>query len=232
MKLIERVDNRINSFLIGGSFGGSKFFIIIKKLSISVKGVIMFTQVQTIDPALIDSVDARECNFTEFYHEYFPRVYNYVYYRVNNHHDADDITSLIFFKLYEKRNYYSSDKAPLFAWVFSIARNTVTDYYRQRARCTATSLENVEDMVAVGQTPDDIAASNEIKRHLHRALASLSDRERDIIALKFWSGITNREIAKIIGLSESNIGVTLYRAMRRLRHIMEIQGVNIDEGEC
>ncbi len=229
MQLIGKI---INFILIGGSFGGSRFYIMIKELSISGKGVRMFSQVQIKDQALIDSMDVQEYNFTEFYNEYFPRIYNYVYYRVNDPHDADDITSLIFFKLFEKRSYYNSDKAPIFAWVFSIARNTVTDYYRQRARCTATSLEIAEDLIDSGLTPDEIVASNEMRRHLHKALASLSDRERDIIALKFWSGITNREIAKIIGLSESNIGVTLYRAMRRLRHIMEIQGVCIDDGEC
>lgn len=191
----------------------------------------MYTQAQTEEKGLSNSAYIQEYNFTEFYNEYFTRVYNYVYYRVNNYHDTDDLTSLIFVKLFEKRNYYCADKAPIFAWVFGIARNTVTDYFRQQGRNTYVCLEATEELIDLGLSPDDIAVSNEIRRYLHKALNSLSDRERDIIALKFWSGFTNREIAKLIGLSESNTGVTLFRAMRRLRYIMEIQGVNIDDGE-
>ncbi len=167
--------------------------------------------------------------FTEFYNEYFPRIYNYVCYRVRNYCDADDITSMVFYKLFEKRKYYCADKAPLFAWVFSIARNTVTDYYRRRGRDSHTPLEMVENMAAPGQSPADIIEANEVRQQLKRTLAFLTDRERDLIALKFWSGMTNREIAKTIGLSESNIGVILFRAIRRMRSLMEIQGVNWDE---
>ena len=179
--------------------------------------------------AFADTAGAFNYNFTEFYNEYFPRVYNYVYYRVNNYHDAEDLTGLIFYKLFEKRSLYCPDKAPIFAWVFSIARNTVTDYYRKCARDIAAPLEAAENIMDLRLGPEAIAEVNETKRHLHRALTSLNDRERDIIALKFWGGLTNREIAKAIGLSESNIGVILYRAMRRLRCMMEVQGVDMDD---
>ena len=76
---------------------------------------------------------------------------------------------------------------------------------------------------------DDAVMTRELRQHLHKALASLSEREREIIALKFWSGCTNRDIAKFIGISESNTGVILFRAMGRLRQILESWGINIDD---
>lgn len=189
----------------------------------------MNMQMQAVERSSKKTVYALDHEFTEFYNEYFPRVYNYVCYRVNNYCDADDLTSMIFYKLFEKRNFYHEDRAPLFAWVFSIARNTVTDYYRRREHHIHTPLEVIEDIASPGLGPVDIAEYNEVRQQLKRALESLTDRERDLIALKFWSGMTNRDIAKVTGLSENNIGVILFRAMRHMRKIMESQGVYMDD---
>lgn len=185
----------------------------------------MNTKLHTEENIISKSTDCLLNDFTQFYDEYFSKVYNYVYYRVNDSHDVDDLTSTIFYKLFEKRDYYCADKAPLFAWVFSIARNTITDYYRRRGRDTYIPLETIDGLLSSELGPEDIAEKNEVEEQLHRALRSLSDRERDIIALKFWSGLTNREIAKVTGLSESNIGVILFRVMRRIKHYMEVQEV-------
>ena len=167
--------------------------------------------------------------FTELYIYYFPRVYNYVHYRVNDFHTADDLTSQIFEKLFSKLKYYQSTKATFSAWLFSIARNTITDYYRSRKQCNFISLEITAKLVDFEPGPVDIVALNEIQQHLRKALAALSQRERDIIALKFWSGLSNKKIARLAGISESNTGVILFRAMRRLRIILESQGLNIHD---
>lgn len=188
----------------------------------------MFTQTQTEERSLISPADD-DCTFAELYNAYFSRVYNYVHYRVNDFHEADDLTSQIFIKLFTKLNYYRPEKAPFSVWIFSIARNTVTDYYRRQGRNAYASLEETAELADSGFSPDQTVASKEMQRHLYRALASLSRREREIIALKFWSGCTNRDIAKFTGISESNTGVILFRAMRRLRQILESRGINIDD---
>lgn len=166
--------------------------------------------------------------FAELYRIYFPRVYNYLHYRVNDVHDAEDLTSQIFMKIYSKFKDYRPEKAPFPVWVFSIARNTVTDYYRRRARKAYVGLEETAEAADFRGSPEEAAAAAEMRRHLRRALALLSRREREIIALKFWSGLTNREIAGFMGLSESNTGVILFRAMGRLRQVLESQGMNFD----
>lgn len=165
-------------------------------------------------------------DFSDFYKEYFPRVYNYVLYRIGNYHDTDDLTSQIMLKIYEKRSLYCSDKAPLYGWVFCIARNTLTDHYRQRGHNSCVPLEEKEDIIDAGSGPEAVAVVNETRSHLHRALNSLNERERDIVVLKFCEGLTNREIAKATGLSESNIGVILFRTMKSLRTIMRAQGMD------
>ncbi|WP_434133340.1 sigma-70 family RNA polymerase sigma factor [Sporomusa sphaeroides] len=162
--------------------------------------------------------------FDEIYRDYFLRVYHYVLYRVNNYHDADDLSSEIFVKLFAGLHRYHAQQAPLPVWIFTIARNTVIDYYRRNSRPT-TPLAAIPDISDSRPGPDDRAVSRELWQHLQEALASLSPREREIIALKFWSGFSNREIAGMIGISESHTGVTLFRAMRRLRLILESRGV-------
>ena len=165
--------------------------------------------------------------FDELYNYYFPRVYNYVHYRVADFHVCEDLTSQIFEKLFSRLNYYQSGKAAFSAWLFSIARHTIADYYRSQARTHYTSLEITVELIDSEPDPSDIVAFNETQQHLLKALASLTQRERDIIALKFWSGSSNRDIATLAGISESNTAVILFRAMRRLRIILESQGMNI-----
>jgi len=175
------------------------------------------------------ALDDDDRTFVELYNAYFPRVYNYVHYRVSNFHDADDLTSQIFTKIFTKFKYYRPEKAPFSVWIFSIARNTLTDYYRTRERNSYTSLEETAELADISLSLDDYVSSKEMQRHLYRALAALSEREREIIALKFWSGCTNRNIAKMTGISESNTGVILFRAMRRLRQILEGWGISGDD---
>lgn len=166
-------------------------------------------------------------SFTGLYNYYFPRIYNYVHYRVSDFSAADDIVSQIFEKLFTKFSYYQTEKASFSTWIFTIARNTITDYYRSKSRTHITSLETSEDIMDITQDPCDAAVFNETQKKLLNALTTLSRRESDIIALKFWSGFSNREIAKLTGISESNTGVILFRAMQRLRIILESQGLNI-----
>ena len=185
----------------------------------------MLTQAEEI--SLITRANDDGSAFDELYNYYFPRVYNYVHYRVADSHVCDDLTSQIFEKLFSRLNYYQPGKAAFSAWLFSIARHTIADYYRSQARTHSTSLEITVELIDSERDPSDIVAFNETQQHLLKALASLTQRERDIIALKFWSGSSNRDIATLTGITESNTAVILFRAMRRLRIILESQGISI-----
>lgn len=187
----------------------------------------MDMQTYTEEILLLPQANDEDSAFTELYNNYFPRIYNYVHYRISDFHAADDIISQIFEKVFFRFNYYQSEKASFSTWLFTIARNTIIDYYRCQTRTHFTSMEITSELIDSEPDPGDIVAFNEIQQKLVKALSSLTQRERDIIALKFWSGVSNRDIARLTGISESNTGVILYRAMQRLRIILEGQGMNI-----
>jgi RNA polymerase sigma-70 factor (ECF subfamily) len=186
----------------------------------------MYTLTQAEESSLIND----DCSaFEEIYNCYFSRIYNYVHYRVSNFNDADDLVSQIFEKLFIRFKCYCPEKAAFSVWLFTIARNTIIDYYRSKSRMNFTSIETAFELADSESDPSDAAVLNEIQQKLLKALATLSKREQDIIALKFWSGFSNRDIAKLVNISESNTGIILFRAMRRLRIILERQGLNIND---
>lgn len=189
--------------------------------------MVMINQIEKTSP--IKSDKDNENKFPELYNCYFSRVYNYVRYRIADFHAAEDVTSQIFLKAFSRLKYYQEEKASFATWIFSIARNAITDYYRMAGRSNFTSLEITGDLVNSEPGPVEIILGNETQQQLLQALVLLSQRERDIIALKFWGGFSNREIAQLVDISESNTGVVLFRAMRRLRKILESQGMSTFE---
>lgn len=159
-------------------------------------------------------------SFAVIYELYFSRIYNYVRYRVRNPETTDDLTSLIFEKVFTKIKFFNPEKGNFTAWLFTIAYHEVSDYFRNWNKNQWTSIEAYSEIAGTSQDLGDILVENELRSRLLNALAELSERERNIVALKFWSGLTNRSIAKLSGLSESNVGVIIYRAMRRLHSIL------------
>ena len=155
--------------------------------------------------------------FGNLYEQYLPRVFQYVNYRVGDVTVAEDLTSDIFNKALTSFTKYDSEKAAFSTWIFSIARNTIIDYYRRRGREKKLQGEALpKDMVFSKSTEEEASRSEEIHK-LHECLGRLNPNERELISLKFSSEMTNREISRITGLSESNVGTILCRAVRKLR---------------
>jgi RNA polymerase sigma-70 factor (ECF subfamily) len=176
------------------------------------------------EPALIAQAKAEPAAFAAIYDHYFSRVYNYVRYRVNDAGATDDLTAQIFERALTNIGRYQTERAPFAAWLFAIARNAVGDHLRASRR-RWLSLDALRDRPDPKPQPEQVAVENESHTALLAAITCLSDRERDLIALKFAAGLTNRHIAELSGLSESNVGVSLFRAMRKLRAELERRGV-------
>jgi RNA polymerase sigma factor (sigma-70 family) len=155
--------------------------------------------------------------FTAFYAEYLPKVFRYVTYRVRDQHTAEDLTSTVFEKALAKFEDYSRRKAAFSTWIFTIARNTVIDHYRTSHPAAELSPEMEEVLAGSDPTPEESTERAEEKLRLKYCLEQLSQVERDIIALKFGAEVTNRAIASQIRLSESNVGVIVFRAVRKLK---------------
>lgn len=175
----------------------------------------------TKEPAWVTEARTDPAAFATIYDQYFSRVYNYVRYRISSPARADDITAQIFERALANLKRYDSKRAPFEAWLFAIARNAVNDALRQQQRRKLLSLDVVENRPSSDPTPEQALMKKELRHKVLQAVGKLDERERDLIALKFASGLTNRRIAELTGLTKSNVGVILYRAMKRLRVELE-----------
>ncbi|MPY89001.1 MAG: sigma-70 family RNA polymerase sigma factor [Luteitalea sp.] len=157
---------------------------------------------------------ATEADWDLLYAEQLPRIYNFFRYRVGHWADVEELTAMTFEKAWRARHRYRRDLAGFATWLLTIARNVAVDHFR-RAR-SDVPLDEAAGM-AVDRTPEDEAVLQSDVERLTTLLAGLPDRERDILALKYGAGSTNRAIATLTGLSESNVGTIVHRAVQTLR---------------
>jgi RNA polymerase sigma-70 factor (ECF subfamily) len=155
--------------------------------------------------------------FTALYERYFPRVYNYVRFRVTDATTADDLTALIFTRALDRLDTYRPDRAPFGAWLFRIAHNAVIDHLRARGRRATVPLDEARTLPTT-PSPEKEVERQEERAVLLAALAVLSQREQEVVALKFASGLRNQQISEILGMKPGHVGVILYRAIRKLHH--------------
>jgi RNA polymerase sigma-70 factor (ECF subfamily) len=157
---------------------------------------------------------ASEADFEALYRAELPRVYNFFRYRVGDEALAEDLTSETFEKAWRNRARYRRDLAAFSTWVFTIARRVAVDHYRRRR--PTEPLETLNHLPHV-ETLEDLTQARAERERLRVLLARLADRERELVALKYGAGLTNRAIAGLTGLTESNVGVILHRTVQALR---------------
>jgi len=157
---------------------------------------------------------ARSTEWDAVFAEQLPRVYNFFRYRVGPGPVAEDLTAATFEKAWRARDRYDRDKAAFGTWIHAVARNVAVDHFRKER--PSVSLDEVAETPG-GMTPEEIAERRSDEERLGRLLAHRSDRERELLALKYGAEFTNREIAGMTGLSESNVGTILHRAVQALR---------------
>lgn len=159
--------------------------------------------------------------FAARYQEYLPRVLNFIRLRVSDEAVAQDLTAATFEQAFRKIDQLRQEGA-FGGWLFRIARNEIGQYYRRRR--ANVSLDALLDLRAGGESPFEAAARQEELAVVLDAIGQLSSREQEIVALKFAGGLSNREIAQVMGLSDSNVGVILFRAIRRVRDKLGVSG--------
>jgi RNA polymerase sigma-70 factor (ECF subfamily) len=163
--------------------------------------------------------------FAEQYGEYLPRVLNYVRLRVDGEDLAQELTAQTFERALS-RLHTLRDRGAFGGWLFRIARSIVAGHYRRRR--PVVSIERVGQQAVADKTagpgPEaQVMAFQEVEA-LKEALRLLSEREQEIIRLRFVAGLTNRAIAKMMGLREGNVAVILFRALRKLRKTLGAAG--------
>ena len=162
-------------------------------------------------------------DFSDTYDEYLPRVFGFIGYRVSSRADAEDLTQQTFERAFAHWGEYDSRRAGMSTWLLTIARNAVIDHCRQSGRRSySVDLDEVpESEIPSGGAPEPGLG---VSPELAAALATLGDRERDLVALRFGGDLTGPEIADVTGLTLANVQQILSRAMRKLRAELERVG--------
>ena len=159
--------------------------------------------------------------FEELYKYFFPRVYNFIYARLKNASDADDVTSTTFLKMNENLESYDPSRAAFSTWLFRIANNSIIDFTRHIDRNQETEWEDFLDPAAPEkEEPEKKLINSETSSSLLAAIDKLNERERRIIELRYWGELDTKSIAELVSMSESNVRVTMHRALGKLKKIL------------
>jgi RNA polymerase sigma factor (sigma-70 family) len=144
-------------------------------------------------------------------------VFAYVATLLRDRGAAEDVTALAFERAFSRRAKFDARRGSERAWLFGIARNAALDELRKRRRSAALAAEPVSEAPA----PEDEADLALRRAAVRTALAALPAREREVIALKFHAGLDNAELAAVLGISVSNAGTRLHRALTTLREVLD-----------
>jgi RNA polymerase sigma-70 factor (ECF subfamily) len=169
---------------------------------------------QTLVAEAKDAPRAEDLAFERLYRSSRDDVYAYVAGLLRDSAAAEEVTAAAFERAYRKRNRFDPERGEPRAWLFGIARNAALDELRRRGRQAELTTEpaDLESFGSVGGAED-----SERRLTVSAALERLEARERELIALKFFAGLANAEIAQVLGIGESNAGTKLHRAMSKLR---------------
>jgi RNA polymerase sigma factor (sigma-70 family) len=161
--------------------------------------------------------------FEGIFEAHYKRVYNFCAYRINNHHDTEDLVSMVFEKVIAKYSTYRPSGVPLEAWIITIAKNVVNDYFRHKKKRAYIPLDLVNEaaLSASDSQPEEILMIRENNAALMRALNALTEKERTIVAMKFAASLKNVDIASIMSLGESNVGAIIHRSLKKMRRVLE-----------
>lgn len=168
-------------------------------------------------------INSRE-EFAALYEQFMPKVYRYISFRIRDENLVQDLTSIVFEKALTKFSSFNPQKASFSTWIFTIARNTVIDHFRARQKDKYLELESPAYTSVQYPSPEDEMIRMENTLRLRAFLSRLKKREQEVIILKYSNGMSNREIAGVLNLTETNVGSILCRAIRKLRNsFVELQ---------
>jgi RNA polymerase sigma-70 factor (ECF subfamily) len=182
------------------------------------------------DQSEVQSINAAKGDpeaFGELYERYVDRIYNYIYYRVGNVHDAQDLTSRTFYRALAHLADYQDKGVPFSAWLYRIAHNLVANWHRDRSRRPVVALDDVVILSLVGEHPEALAESQESARMLADVIRELDGTRQELLLLKFAEGLSNAEIGSIMGRSEGAIKSLYHRTLLALRKELQKKGLNI-----
>ncbi|ACZ41804.1 RNA polymerase, sigma-24 subunit, ECF subfamily [Thermobaculum terrenum ATCC BAA-798] len=163
---------------------------------------------------LVEKSKVDRSAFAELYASYAERLYNYIYSRVHNREDAEDLTSLTFMLALEAIEKYEWRNLPFGAWLFRIASNQIAVYYRKKK-----NLQSIEDLAIADSALDPERETMRIGDQLmiQKAINRLNPDQQKVIRMRYSQGMKNREIAEVMGRTEGAVKLLIHRATNNLR---------------
>lgn len=167
--------------------------------------------------------------FGELYQRHVDRIYNYIYHRTGNHHDAEDLTARTFYQALTNMPTYTNQGAPFSAWLYRIAHNLVANWHRDQSRRPVLSLDDAASLFRPRSAPDHLAEERERKRVVAGAIRELHPDRQWLLILKFSEGLSNAEIGRTMGRSEGAIKSLYHRTLLALREDLQARGYIHDQ---
>lgn len=158
-------------------------------------------------------------NFSSLYDLYNDKLYRFIYFRTHHKQTAEDLTSTVFMKALEHIGSYKPRKGQFSSWLYQIARNAIIDHYR-----TFKPSEDIENAWDLGSNVN-IERDTDLKMNLEKVqsyLEGLSAQQRDIVIMRVWDGLSHKEIAEVLGITEANSKMIFSRTLGKLQKEVSI----------
>ena len=168
----------------------------------------------------VQSAQEERSAFGRLYDHYFPKVYSYLLYRVQDPQVADDLAAQVFERALTRLDQYCPERGAFSTWLFAIARNRLKKHWRRQKVRQLIPLDAVRNRPAATVPVEELVAQNDQLARVLPLIRALDERERNILALKFGAGLSNRRIAEITGLTPNHVGVLVYRTLKQLREAL------------
>jgi len=181
------------------------------------------------ESALVARARSEPDAFGQIYERYVDRVYSYIYYRVGNVQDAEDLTARTFYRALEKLDTYEDRGLPFSAWLFRIAHNLVANWHRDHSRRQVFSLEKLWWRSHDGARPDEAVEAKVEREELWDAINRLPEERRNLLLYKLNTTLSNLEIGEMMNKSESAIKSLYFRTLSALRKDLEERGWRDEE---
>ena len=177
------------------------------------------------DKDLARAVRDEPALFGTLYERHVATIYRYVFYRVGNHDDAEDLTARVFMRALKHIGAYDDRGVPFTAWLYRIAHNVVANFHRDTGRHPLVSLDDVEPRESHHHDDADTQIDARADRdRLTRAFRKLPEERQQLLALKFSQQLQNAEVGVIMRRSEGAIKSLYHRTLQQLRQLMEDEG--------
>ncbi|MGE5123356.1 MAG: sigma-70 family RNA polymerase sigma factor [Acidobacteriaceae bacterium] len=173
------------------------------------------------DVTLIRAIQGDHEAFGMLYEQYVERIFNYVYYRTGNQHDAEDLTARVFFRAMRRIPQYQERGLPVSAWLYRIAHNLVANWHRDRGRRPEISLDEGFASIPHFEHPEATLLHLEEQDHLLKIIRNLPSERQQLIILKFVEHLSNAEIGQIMGRTEGAVKSLYHRTLLSLRVDMD-----------